>query len=128
MRCWRNAGIIGLTKRILGYVLTKLGFYYGEDLYWCDEVIKAIKLWRGNIDIVYASFPGVDALITGMSTANLLNARLVTEFRDGFYFEPHVHMNILQRWGAKKLETKVMESSEKIVCATRTISEYFKDT
>ncbi len=128
VRCWRNAGIIGLTKRILGSVLTKLGFYYGEDLYWCDAVSKAIKSLKGNIDIVYASFPGADALIVGMSTANILNAKLVTEFRDGFYFEPHISMNIFQRWGAKRLEKKVVEASEKIVCATRTITEYFKET
>ncbi len=128
VKCWRNAGIIGLTKRTLGYVLTKLGFYYGEDLYWCDAVLKAIKSWKGSIDIVYASFPGADTLIVGMSAANVLNAKLVTEFRDGFYFEPHISMNTLQRWAAKRLETKVVEVSEKIVCATRTITEYFNET
>lgn len=128
VRCWRNAGITGLTKRILGYVLTRLGFSYGDDLYWCDAVSKTIRLWKGHIDIVYASYPGADALIAGMAAANFLNAKLVTEFRDGLYFEPHIPMNILQRWGAKKLETKIIDVSEKIVCATRTITEYFKDT
>lgn len=128
VKCWRNAGIIGLTKRILGYLLTKFGFYYGEDIYWCDEVVKAIKLLPEKIDIVYVSYPGADALIIGMAAAKILNAKLVTEFRDGFYFEPHVHMIKLQRWGAKKLEKKITIASEKIVCASKTITEYFQDT
>jgi glycosyltransferase involved in cell wall biosynthesis len=126
---WRDSGLLS-SKRLLRYVYLLNDKVFGiyPDKLWINRAIKdGKKIIKDNkIELIYATFPGTEALKIGMELSAQSGIPLVTEFRDGLVYESILrNTNFLQKFVARSLERNVIRQSSAIITIADAITTYF---
>ncbi len=127
---WRETKPFSV-KRLFRY----LSFirYYSVSIYldkwWMKSAVKdgSVIIRKQKIDLIYATFPGIEALAVGLKLSSKCGIPLIAEFRDGLVFESlYRNFNFIQKRSAEKIEAKVVKQSAAIITIANTISHYFR--
>lgn len=126
---WRDGKWFSLKRflKVYSYLINKL-FCINQDFWWVNSVTKNYdKIIRNtDYDLIYASFPGVDALKLALKLKKKLEISLIVEFRDGLSFESiYRNVNLIQKRNIKKLESKVVRKSSSVVTIGKNLSNFF---
>lgn len=112
------------TKRIIDRIDPTLDFR------WKNNVIKHFPdiLRDHNISAIYCSFPPAASLVTGLELSKKYGIPLISEFRDGYVFEPIFNRNNrMSTRFTRRLEKQVVNNSKFIVCVTNVLTNYFRE-
>ncbi len=103
-------------------------FSINYDQYWEKDINKKIGgIIQKKIDFIYVSYPHSASLIIGYKLSAKFNITLITEFRDGFLFEPVEKLNIMQKLSRRYFEKKIVSRSKVIITISKYLTKYYKD-
>jgi glycosyltransferase involved in cell wall biosynthesis len=124
---WKQQGYFS-RKALSKYISKFIGiFYINYDRYWENVInIKIQEILKNKIDIIYSTYPHSASLLIGYHLSKKYRIPLITEFRDGFLFEPIEKLQIIQKILRKKLEKKIILHSQAIITISKNISQYFQ--
>ncbi len=117
------------SKKIFIKFISKIWglFYINYDRYWEKGIFKNIQGIIENIDIIYSTYPHSASTIISCKLSRKYKIPLISEFRDGFLFEPVERLNPLQKFSRKIVERKIVYHSNAIITISKKISKYFQD-
>ena len=102
-------------------------FYINYDRYWEKCIFKSITEIIENIDIIYSTYPHSASTIISFKLSRKYKIPLISEFRDGFLFEPVERLNPVQKFSRKIVERKIVNHSNAIITISKNISKYFQE-
>ena len=125
---WQKQGYL-THKALLKYYTKFIGiFYLNYDRYWEKEIYKNIDpIIQKKIDYIYTTYPQTASLVIGYRLSKKYGIPLITEFRDGFLFEPVEKLNILQRIQRRYFEKKIITHSKIVITISKYLTKYYKD-
>jgi glycosyltransferase involved in cell wall biosynthesis len=125
---WKKQGYFS-RKAIYKYISKLIGlFYINYDRYWEKVIYRNIdRICQTKIDFIYSTYPHSASLFIGYHLSKKYNIPLITEFRDGFLFEPLEKLNIIERYSRKCFEKKIILHSTVVITIGKNLTNYYKN-
>ncbi|MBI5740662.1 MAG: glycosyltransferase [Nitrospirae bacterium] len=126
---WRKSALF--TGKGISKVFSKLLYVAGlvpvNNNFWTENVLRGADdiLMKHKPALIYATYPPVHGLALGLRLSRENNVPMISEFRDGFLFEPVLNLNPRQKRLMTRFEEDTVKQSSAVITIGENLSEYF---
>lgn len=124
-----NDNNLSLIKKVFRRLSYHKEYFLHKDTRWFKDIFKIIPLIleKEKIDIIWITFPPKNSLELVKKLKQITDIPIISDFRDGFVFEPlwKESKKITQK--NMKIERTVVENSDYLITVSPSITQYFRN-